>query len=262
MRIEANGIEIGYDIAGEGPWLVLSHALGLNRSMWFRQLPDLARRRRVLTWDARGHGESSKPPGPYSFDLMARDLAGLLDALGVERTAVLGLSMGGNIGIAFAAAHPQRTSALILCDTTAWYGSEAEQGWRDRIAAVERAGIEPLIPVQAERWFTEGFRSSHPEVVQRVLDLLRAADQQGYVAVLEALARLDQRDSLAAIRCPTLIVVGREDVTTPPDMAEQLHRAIPGSQLLVLDRARHLAPIEQADAFNQAVLRFLDQVGA
>jgi len=261
VKARANGIEIGYDAEGHGPWLVLCHSLGLDRSMWFQQVPVFARSHRVLAWDARGHGETTSTPGPYDFDLMARDLAALLDTLRVDRVAVLGLSMGGNIAMAFASTFQDRVSALILSDTIASYDPDARRGWRERIAAVKRDGVASLAPIQAERWFTDGFRASHPEVVERILNLLRHTDQQGYIAVMEALADLNLLPRLSSVRCPTLVIVGDEDPTTPPSAAEQIHQAIQGSKLVVLEHARHLSPIEQPEAFSRAVLEFLAEVG-
>jgi 3-oxoadipate enol-lactonase len=262
MKTRANGIEIGYDVNGQGDWLVLCHSLGVDRSVWFQQVPDFETHHRVLTWDARGHGETSDVPGPYDFDLMAQDLIGLLDSLDIQRTALLGLSMGGDIAMTLASAHPGRVSALILCDTSARFGPDAQRNWRDRIEAARREGIAPVIGAQAERWFTDDFRASRPEVVERVLDLFGRTGLEGYIGAMEALARVNLLPRLADISCPTLIVVGDQDPATGSGMAEAIRGAIPGSRLMVLEHARHLAAIEQAGAFNQAVLEFLAGAGA
>ncbi len=260
MKSEANGIEIGYDLSGEGPDLVLCHALGLDRTMWFGQVPEFAGRHRVLAWDARGHGDSTKAAGPYDFDLMARDLEGLLDALGIERAAVLGLSMGGHIAISFGSLFPERTSALLLCDTTAWYGPEASRGFLERIDAVRKGGLDPLLPAQAGRWFTEQFRAAHPETVERVMATLGRADEGGYIATLRALSELDQRPRLAVIECPTLVLVGRNDPVAPVRMAADLRDGIAGASLRVIEGAKHMAPVERPDQFNEAVLEFLSSL--
>jgi 3-oxoadipate enol-lactonase len=261
MKIRANGIEIGYDVTGEGPWVVLNHSLGLDRTMWFQQTPVLAEGYSVLTWDARGHGESATTPGPYDFDLMAQDLVGLMDALSIDRAAVVGLSMGGATAMNVAATHPDRVSTLVLCDTSAWYGPDAEKNWRERAEGVIDDGIESIRVVQAGRWFTDSFRKREPEIMDRILDLLMAANLQGYVATMEGLGQLDLRPKLKEIECPTLVVVGREDPSTPPTMAEEIHRSIQGSRLVVLDDARHLAPVEKPDEFNRLVLEFLKEAG-
>ncbi len=262
MRAKVNGIEVAYDLAGHGPLLVLCHPLGLDRSIWFQQVPAFSRSHTVLAWDARGHGETSKPPGPYDFDLMARDLAALLDELHADQVPVLGLSMGGDVAVAFAADYPDRPAALVLADTTAWYGSGAAATWEERIETVRSSGVASLAEGQRQRWFSEEFRSAHPQVVEQVLDVLRRADAGGYIAVLQALAKLDLRDRLEEIRCPTLVLVGENDPVSPLEMAEELHRGISGSRLRIIHRAQHLTPVEQPDEFNRAVLEFLADVGA
>jgi 3-oxoadipate enol-lactonase len=261
MRTRANGIEIGYDVTGEGPWLVLNHPLGLDRTMWFQQTPVLAEGYSVLTWDARGHGESTTTPGPYDFDLISRDLIGLMDALSIDRAALVGLSMGGGTAMNAAADHPDRVSALVLCDTSAWYGPDSERNWRERAEGIIDNGIESIRVVQAGRWFSDSFRSREPEVTDRILDLLMSANLQGYLATMEALGQLDLRASLERIECPTLVVVGRDDPATPLSMAEEINRGIRGSRLVALDGARHLLPVERPDEFNQLVLEFLKGAG-
>jgi 3-oxoadipate enol-lactonase len=261
MRTEANGIQIGYDVTGEGPWLVLSHPLGLNRDMWFQQTPVLADGYSVLTWDARGHGESEATPGPYDFDLMARDLVGLMDALSVDRAALVGLSMGGVTSMSVAASYPDRVSALVLCGTSAWFGPDGQRMWRERAEAVIDNGIESIRVVQAGRWFTDSFRSREPEIAERVLDVLMATNLQGYLASMEGLGQVDLRSKLERIQCPALVVVGREDPSTPLHMSEEIHRGIRGSRLVVLDDARHLVPVEHPEEFNRLVLELLKEAG-
>lgn len=261
MNIRANGIEIAYDISGQGPWMVLNHSLGVDRSVWWQQVPDFAKTHRVLTWDARGHGESSKVPGPYDFDMMAQDLNGLLDTLGIERTAVLGLSMGGDIAMAVASSRPERVSALVLCDTTPQFGPEGRKNWRARIDDARREGISGAVEGNAQRWFTEDCRTSHPEIADRVLDIFRRTDLEGYIGTMGALATVDLLPRLGVISCPTMLVYGKDDPATGLGVASLVNESIKGSKLVVLENARHLAPIEQAKAFNQAVLQFLAEVG-
>ena len=125
MKLKANGIEINYEIEGEGPLVTMSHSLACNLSMWDEQVRALRDRYRVLRFDTRGHGQTSAPPGAYSLDQLADDLLALLKGLGIERTHFVGLSMGGMIGQVFALAHPTMIESLVLCDTTSRYPAAA-----------------------------------------------------------------------------------------------------------------------------------------
>lgn len=261
MERTVDGFRLAYDRVGQGECLVLCHSLGMNREMWFQQVPAFADRYQVFTFDARGHGQSDKPAGPYSIEAMAEDLYKLLRAEGVDRAAVVGLSMGGNTAQALAAAHPEFVRALVLADTTAWYGPEAEKNWEQRAREVETKGIGSIVEIQLGRWFSDGFRASRLDLMSRFSAWLSANDVAGYTATQRALGKVDLRGELERVTCPTLVVVGEHDPATPPSMAEDLHARISGSQLLVLPGARHMSPVEQPERFNAAVLEFLAASG-
>lgn len=261
MQRQVDGITLAYDVQGNGPWLLLCHSLGMNREIWFQQVPEFARNYRVLTYDARGHGESSKPPGPYSYELLAEDLRKLLAAEGVERAAVVGLSLGGNTAQALASSHPELVAALVLSDTTAWYGPEGEKNWETRARDLEERGFETIIDFQLTRWFTDDYRAAHPDLMKRFAGWLTANDLAAYTACQRALGKGDLREAVARITCPTLITVGEGDYATPPVMAQDLNARIAGSELVILPSARHFSPVEQAERFNAAVLDFLARAG-
>jgi 3-oxoadipate enol-lactonase len=261
IQQQVNGITLAYDVEGAGPWLALCHSLGMVRQMWFQQVPAFSSRYRVLTYDARGHGESTKAPAPYSFDLLADDLYALLQSQGVTSLALIGLSLGGNTAQAFAAAHPEMVKALVLSDTTAWYGPDAPKNWEARAKDVQEKGMAGITDFQVTRWFTEPFVAEHPEIAQQFSQWLVANDPDAYIATQRALGDGDLREAVKRITCPTLIVVGETDYATPPAMAEDLHQRIAGSETMILDRARHLSPVEAADRFNAAVLAFFERVG-
>lgn len=259
-RATVNGVAIAYTLEGprEAPVVTLSHPLGATRRLWDAQAARLARRFRVLRYDTRGHGESAVPPGPYTVDQMAEDLRGLLDSLRIERTHFVGLSMGGLVGMAAASSFPQRIRSLALCDTTACYGPALRPMWADRIRTAETAGMtEALIEATMAIWFTPAFRERERAVVDGVRAMLRATDPAGYAAAIRAIGFIDLTPRLAAIRCPTLVVVGEQDPGTTPAMARAIHERVAGSRLLVLPGAMHCSPVEQADAFDRALQEFL-----
>ena len=229
------------------PRMAFVHSLALDRSVWDGVVQRLEGEAEVLTYDCRGHGWSDRPAGPYSAELFARDLAELFDHVGWQSAAVAGCSMGGNVAQAFAAVCPQRTSALGLVDTTAWYGADAPAKFRERADAAKAKGMNGLIDFQLTRWFSDEFRASHPEVLKRTTEIFIANDLECYAASCGLLGAVDIRSHLGSFRMPVAIVVGEEDYATPVTMARQLHGAIPQSTLTILPRARHLTPIEYPD---------------
>jgi 3-oxoadipate enol-lactonase len=262
MRILANGIVTHYVLEGPvgAPVVTLSHSLAASLEMWEPQLPAMADRYRVLRYDTRGHGGSEVPPGPYTLEMLADDVLGLLEALGVERTHFVGLSMGGMIGQAVALKRPAVLASLVLADTASRMPPEAGPLWDARIAMAESQGMAALAEGTIERWFTRPFIERAPEVVDRVRMLIRTTPPQGFAGCSQAIRALDYADRLRAIRTPTLIIVGQEDLGTPVAASELMHAAIAGSKLVVLPSAAHLSNVEQAEKFNHAVLGFLADV--
>jgi 3-oxoadipate enol-lactonase len=245
-----NGIDVCYDVAGEGPWIVLSHSLACDRTMWDEQMAMLTRRFRVLRYDTRGHGQSSAPPGPYTLDLLADDLKALLAHLGIERTHFAGLSMGGMIGQTFEIKYPGIFQTLVLCDTTSAYPASAAPIWNERIRTARTEGMAALVDSTLARWFTQPFRDRRADVMQRFAALISSTPVEGYVGCSQALVRIN-------VRVPALVIVGEHDPGTPVAMARAIHEHLSGSELAVLPDAAHIANVEQPEAFNRALEAFL-----
>ncbi len=241
--------------------VALIHSLALDRSIWDEVVERLAAEgAEVLTYDARGHGASDRPPGPYSVELFADDLADLLDVVGWSSTVVAGASMGGCVALAFAVRYPSRSKGLGLIDTTAWYGPQAPAQWEERARKALTDGFSSLADFQITRWFSDGFRARHPEIAQRYVASFSSNDVEAYAAACRMLGACDLREGARTIRVPTAIVVGEEDYATPIAMSEALHDAIPGSSLTILKGARHLTPIEAPDRVAAEVGRLLRAV--
>lgn len=226
------------------PRLALIHSLALDRTVWDGVVERLKSEAEILTYDCRGHGQSARTAGPYTAELFARDLAELLDRLGWQKTAVAGCSMGGNVAQAFASAFPQRTTALGLIDTTAWYGEDAPAKFRERADTARAKGMAGLIDFQLTRWFSDDFRAENPAVLRRTTDIFVANDVECYAASCELLGAVDMRARLPSLTMPVAIVVGEDDYATPVGMSQLLHAGIPYSTLTIIPRARHLTPIE------------------
>ena len=261
-----NGIDLAYTIEASAqagrPWMVLSHSLAADHSMWWPQVEVFAAKFNVLRYDARGHGRSSAPEGPYSLDQLAEDLLQLLAVAGIERCHFVGLSMGGMIGQTAVLRDPRPFESLVLADTSSRIPRDLHPVWESRIAAVSSpAGMGAVAPATLERWFTAPFRASQPEPVARIDRLIRATSVTGYIGCSRAIMQLDLTSRLRQVDCPVLVLVGDQDLGTPPAMAEDIARAIAGARLEVIQQAAHFANVEQAGRFNSLMHQFYSRLG-
>jgi len=259
QRISVDGIEIAYVIEGNpaAPWVVLSHSLACNLSMWAPQMAALSAHFHLLRFDTRGHGASAAPVGYYTVEGLARDTAGLLDSLRIRRCHFVGLSMGGMIAQALALERPDLVASLVLCDTTSSWPPDVLPVWAERIATVRSEGMEALVESTLARWFTPDTRLHLRSLVATVAEMIRTTPVEGYAGCSHGIPRIDFTARLGAIDCPTHIMVGREDPGTPVSMSRTLNAAIAGSTLEIIDGAAHLSNLEQPEAFNRSLLQFL-----
>ena len=237
------------------PVVMLSHSHFSDHGMWRPQCPALAARYRVVAYDVRGHGASDMPAGPCSLDDLASDALCLMDALALDRVHFVGLSLGGMIGMAVALRAPERLRSLLLCDTAAQMPAGI---WDERIATARSQGLEPLLEPTMARWFTPAFRASAPETVAGIRAIASNTTPAGYIACAQAIQAMRLVARLGEIRTPARVIVGAQDPATPVAAAEVLVQGIPGADLVVIDRAAHLANLEQPAAFNTALLEFLE----
>jgi 3-oxoadipate enol-lactonase/4-carboxymuconolactone decarboxylase len=236
----------------DAPVVLLAGSLGSTLEMWDPQVPALAERFRVVRYDARGHGGSPVPPGPYTLDDLVDDAVALLDRLGVDRAHVAGLSLGGMTAMRLAAREPQRVDRLAVLCSSALLGPE--QAWRDRAALVRDGGAQAVADAVVARWFTEALREHDPALVQRMREMIASTPAEGYAACCEAIATMDLRGDLGAIAAPTLALAGADDPATPREHLAAVADGVPLGQLLVLPQAAHLANVEQPAAVNAALL--------
>jgi len=201
------------------------------------------------------------PKGAYTLDQLGEDALGLLDSLSLEAVHWVGLSMGGMIGQYMALNRPDRLRSLALCDTAAAIPPEAQPVWDERLHMVRKAGMQALVDSTLERWFTSPYLSQNPPEVKLIREHFLATPVSGYIGCSEAIRGLHYLERLSEIRLPTLIMVGEEDQGTPVAASRAMHERIPDSRLVVLPSAAHLSNIEQADAFNEALMEFLDERG-
>jgi len=260
MKAKVNGIELNYAIEGSGPWLTMSHSLACNITMWDPQMPVLTKKFKVLRFDTRGHGQSSAPAGEYSLEQLADDVKGLLDSLQIRQTHWVGLSMGGMIGQAFALKYPGVFQSMVLADTTSRRPPDAAKMWGDRVQTAQTKGMDALVDSTLARWFTEPYRGSRKDVMDKIAGDIRKTPVAGFAGCCHAISRVDYLDRLKEIKVPALVMVGEHDHGTPPEAARVIQQNLPGSELKILASAAHLSNIEQADEFNKAMMGFLDRV--
>jgi 3-oxoadipate enol-lactonase len=241
----------------DAPVLVLGNPIGTNRDVWSHQVPVLSQYFRLLRYEARGHGapgeQSPAPDGPYTIADLGGDVLALADALGIERFAYAGVSLGGMTGLWLAANAPERVASLAVC-CAALTALPSPQAWHDRAALVRAEGMAPLADLVIPRWFTPAFLAGEPAAVQTVTDMLTATAPEGYAGCGEAIAALDLRPLLPSVQAPTLVLSGAEDVAAPPEIGAFTAEAIPGARLTVIEGAAHFAHYERPGPVTDALL--------
>jgi 3-oxoadipate enol-lactonase len=259
MKIQANGIQINYELSGRenAPVVMLSHSLACSLAMWDPQMEALRAGYRVLRYDTRGHGGSEAPAGAYTLEQLGADALGLMDALDIDKVHWVGLSLGGMIGQCLALNHAGRLHSVTLCDTMAALPEGAPAIWGPRIETARSQGMTALAEPTLQRWFTPPYLEKNPPQVERIRELIVSTPVDGFTGCCEAILGLNYLNRLSAVGVPALIIVGKDDFGTPVAASEAMQAQIPGSQLVVLDDAAHLSNIEQAEAFDKALLPFL-----
>lgn len=266
-KVTSNGIEIYYEITGSGKPLVLISGLGYPLWQWHKMVPYLAEHFRVITFDNRGVGQSDKPAGPYSAQMLAADTAGLMDALGIESAAVMGHSMGGFIAQSMALDFSEKVSELILCSTN-FGGPHHVPVTPEAFAVLSDTTSDPLTR------FTNGLKVStapgwadaHPDIVKewvdwRVANPVEPVPYQAQMAIGLALTSEEAafENKLPNISVPTLILFGAHDKVVPPENADLLAKQIQGSRIAIIPDAGHFFPIEIPEVASRIVIDFLDK---
>lgn len=251
-----DGCRLAYEVSGPetAPVLLLSNSLGTDRTLWDAQLAPFARTHRVVRYDTRGHGASDAPLGDYSIARLGRDVVSLLDAEGIARASVCGVSIGGLTALWLGIHAPGRIARLVLANTAARIGSR--ELWDERTRLVRAEGLAALADATMARWFTAAFREAQPTTIARVRATFLTVPVAGYTGCCAALREADLRDCAAMVQAPTLVVTGRHDVATPPADGQALAAAIPGARHVEF-AAAHLSNLECADEFTETVLTFL-----
>ncbi len=252
-----DGTRLHYQAGGlpDGPALLFINSLGTDLGMWAPQARMLAERVRIIRYDTRGHGLSDAPPGPYTVEQLGLDALALLDALGVERVNLCGLSLGGLTALWLAIHHPARVGRAVFANTAARIGSV--ETWSARIAAVEAGGMAAIRDAVLARFLSAGFRERDPEMTDTVGAMLLTTPPHGYIGCCAALRDADLRNLVSTIEARSLVIGGELDEATPPAQAEDLHAGIVPSELMVIPGVAHLSNLEAPDLFSRRLLELV-----
>ncbi len=260
MFCDANGIRLAYDDQGSGVPLVFLHAFPLNRSMWAPQIAALSGQCRTIALDLRGHGESDAPLWNFSLDQYADDVCALLDHLAIPQAILVGLSMGGYVSFAFSRKYGHRLKALVLADTRAQADSQDGRTGRFNLAQTAYGkGTGALAETMLPKLLGPTSLQHKPELAEYVRHTIQHIAVSGILVDLMAMA--DRPDSVAhlhTITCPTLVIIGQEDQTTPLADAQLMAKEIPGARLAIVPAAGHLSNLEQPDGFNKLLRGFVE----
>ncbi len=262
MKTRANGIEMNYELSGEGSCLVLIHGYTDNLNLWYNQVPALSEHYRMLTYDVRGFGKTEVREATYSMGLFAEDLRALLEALDIKSACVLGYSMGGRIALEFALTHPEMTAGLILANSG--IGETPNPEMQDRrkmmVEVLQQGDIEVIAELMTEASFSPGLKERNPSAYEKYKAIKMQNDPSEYLAVMQAIvAAIDSPADFGSLTCPTLIIAGDRDGFMDVSVGEAMREAIPDAEMEVLPTG-HAAAIEEPEAFNRIVLRFLDRL--
>ncbi len=262
--VPANGIEINYEVQGDGEPMVLIPYLAADQACYAFQVAEYAKHFACYSVDLRGAGLTSKPDGTYTTELLADDIAAFMQAAGIERAHIFGLSLGAAAGMWLAAKHPERVKSLSLhsaWDRTDPFLRAVVGGWRvmaEGLGSVAEMVIQGIFP-----WcFTPEMYAARPEYVDSLADFVRSRPMPPVDALVRqsgAVLTHDAREVLGGVQAPTLVTFGRHDAVTSTRFADPIRAAIPASELIVFEDCAHAPIYENVDEFNQLTLEFLQR---
>ena len=245
-----------YEEQGAGAPVVLVHGLGGSTAMWQLVAGPLAERFRVVAYDLRGLGRSSTPRPPYSVDLLAADLGGLLDALELERATLVGHSLGGTVALTYATVHPERVSSVVAVSAPSFTSPELRSGLAERGELARRDGMAAVAELHAQAGLPEDFRTANPDVTAVYKQILGSGDPLGYAALCGVAVDLDA-ERLGQLTMPVLLVEGELDRVVPPATVRATAAAITGCRYVELEGCGHIVPLERPDELVALIGEFV-----
>jgi len=264
LTITVNNLTVSYIDEGStnSPTIIFIHGFPLNKLMWEKQIEILKENYRVIVYDIRGHGNTDVGNNNFSIELFVSDLLSLMDTLKIDKTILCGFSMGGYIALNAIENYPERFNALLLCDTNcAADMSEAKEKRMKTIEIIKEKGLEQYAEESLKKLFAPISFSKHKEEIAIVREMIMKTSKQSLYKTMHALAeRTETCTKLHKLKVPVLIMVGKEDEITPPDIALLMHEKIKGSIIHIIDHAGHLSNMENPVEFNEHLKKFVGSV--
>lgn len=263
-KVLVNGINLYYELHGpeDGDVLVLSNGIMMSTASWALQTSVLEKHLHVLLYDCRGMWQSDHPAGPYNMEQHADDLAGLLDALGIQKAHIGGISYGSEISLVFALRYPERTQSLLVIDGVSEvppFLKAQTYPWR---MAAERNDPELLLRTSVHMNFSEGWMAANQAYIDASVAAYSRLDMPSFISMMDSFASYNITDRLSEIKCPTLIAVGEEDLIKGRRYAEIMTARIPQAEYMVVPGAGHALCLDKPDALNTLLLGFVLKHGA
>ena len=261
MHVNVNGIRLRYEIDGrdQAPWVTLVTGIANDVTMWDDQVPALENDFRILRFDLRGHGGSEATEPPYTFDLLIDDLLGLWDRLGIARSNLVGLGLGGSIAIGLATRHSDRLIKLVPSCCRAKMEPDFAAIWPGFVKVVQRQGMEGMVEPTVQRWFNDDFKAANSGMLDKARRMIRGTDPRGYYGCIAAFLTLDFFKDIGAIKVPTLFISGADDhLGGPPEIMQSLAAAVLGAHHVSVPHAAHICNIQNPTGYNATLARFLN----
>ena len=250
-------VDVSYTVSGEGPPLYMVHGIGSRRVTWDGLLPGLEDHFSCIRYDLRGHGQSPIPPVPYSLDDLVDDLEALRMRLGHERIHIIGHSLGGQIGPAYARAHPEHAASVILLSTAAGRTDEDCAKVKGVVAKMRAEGVGPTLGTLLDRWYTDEFIEKRPDAIQNRIDQVLGTPEEVFLSVFDVYAGTEMAPWLQEVTCPCLVMTGEFDGGCNPRLNRFIANELPDAELVILDDLKHSILIEAPDRVVAPVKDFL-----
>jgi len=250
-------VDVSYRVEGSGPPLYMVHGIGSRKITWDPLIADLSQSFTCVSYDLRGHGDSPVPQPPYTLDELVEDLEALRITLGHEKLHVIGHSLGGMIGPAYARAHPDRVLSVGLLSTAAGRNEEDRAKLRAVGEAMESKGVMPVINTLVERWYTDEFIEQRPDLIEMRKKQVEDTPEAVFLSVFWIYATTEMGPWLNEITCPCLVLTGELDGGCNPRLNEFMHDQLPDSRLVILDGIKHSILVEGPERVIPHVREFL-----
>ncbi len=262
MKARINGIDLAYSDEGQGAHIVFLHAFPLNRTMWTPQVEALQNRYRVITIDLRGHGESDAPMWRYTLEQFADDVIALLQHLSITGATFVGLSMGGYVLFSLFRKYPDSVRGLVFADTRAQADTPEGKAARFSMAQIAyKRGTAAIADLMMAKLLSPAALTTRLDLIDQLRGMIIGNQISGIVGDLMAMEeRPDSTDLLQKITCPTLVIAGKDDVASPPAEVQFIADQITGAEFACLPRAGHMSNMENPEAFNKALEKFLARI--